>query len=209
MRTVKQDDQRQKIIIVIVLAVALVGYIAYTIFSAGSGAAQTVKTSGSDQSQKSLGPISATPVADAASIPNSVFPGITTPTPRRDPFSIQGTYMGVNQMPQANTAKTQPVPSMPNINSNPLKAVNPFKMMGKLLPAPTTPTIVAAGPAARPKLTGVIIGPETVAIMTYGNKNYVVEQGHTFAGRYRLVSVMKESVMLQDGSKQIRIGLGG
>ena len=201
----KLDKQTKQYAFLVLLAVALVGYIAYTIIASGKTAAPVTKSSRTT-----------TDTADASStdgqtlsygvVPNIVFPGLDIPSPRRDPFSIQDSEMSMTKNPAAGSSK---VPKIPAITRNPLKPFNPFsalKNMSAPLPKIGKLTII---PPEQPSLSGVIMGPNNVAIMNYGGKTYVVDEGSFFAGRYRLLRVTKNSVVLQNKSTQIHIGLGG
>ncbi len=201
----KQDKEAQKKIIVLVLAVLLVGYIVYTIISSGRTVARVAKSirTSTDTAEA---PTTDSKTLSNGVVPNIVFPGLDIPSPRRDPFSIQDSELSMTKSPVAGSSK---VPKMPAITRNPLKPFNPFsslKNMSAPLPKIGKLTII---PPEQPTLSGVIMGPNNVAILNYGGKTYVVDEGSFFAGRYRLLRVTKNSVVLQNKSTQIHIGLGG
>jgi len=201
----KQDKEAQKKIIVVVLAVLLVGYIAYTIISSGKTAAPVAKPTQATTDTTDVSSTDGKTLSDGV-VPNIVFPGLDTPSPRRDPFSIQDSSESMTKNPAAGGSK---VPKMPAMTRNPLKPFNPFsslKNMDAPLPKIGKLTVI---PPELPTLNGVIMGPNNVAIIEYGGKTYVVDEGSFFAGRYRLLRVTKNSVVLQNKSTQIRIGLGG
>lgn len=201
----KQDDQRTKTIIVIALAVVLVGYIIYTIVFSGSSATQTAKKTNSRNTAAAKEGANATDQTAsniAGSVPNALFPELVNRSPRRDPFSVQASDNLQTKLSSATSKKSSKTPVLP---VDPLKPQNPFKSMEKL-PSLEKFTIVLP---AKPMVTGVILGPNNIAVLKYDGKNYVVGEGSNFAGKYRLLKVMKDSVVLQEGSVKLRIGLGG
>jgi|GEM_PF-6323754 len=204
----KLDKQTKQNIAVVVLAVLLVGYIAYTIITSGKTAASSnsAKTShtrtGINDSSSADGKNS----SSEGVVPNIVFPGLDTPTPRRDPFYIEESSDSKAKAPAAGASK---LPKISSITRNPLKPFNPFgpfKPTNDLLPKIGKLMVI---PPEQPTLSGVIMGPNNVAIIKYGGKTYIANEGSFFAGKYRLLRVTKNSVVLQNGSAQLRIGLGG
>lgn len=206
----KPDKQRLQYIILAVLALGLVGYIVYSIFFAGKPATPPAKKTDAASASSNADNLSLTEDdrksgVSAGEVPNAVFPGLAIPTPRRDPFSIQSSPISPTKTTVPTTSK---VPKLPAISTNLLKPFNPFKRIGEL-PGATGVKSITIIPPALPELSGVLMGPNNVAIIKYGGKTYIVSEGSSFAGRYRLLRVTKNSVVLQIRSTQIRIGLGG
>ena len=206
----KLDKQQQQYVIIAVLFLIIIVIVLFQmgIFSGGAKKpAETKKeqtTTTPSESVKSTQTDGAKTgsAASTASANNGTY----LPNQRRDPFFIQSFGLKKPEGPiQTKKPVSAFIPKTPILPDGMVKPANPFAKNGTL---PGGITIKVAPPQL-PVLTGVLLGANNTALITYKGKSYIVNQGKTFAGRYRLVKVMKDSVLLQDGSKQIRIGLGG
>lgn len=199
----KLDKEKQKILIVALLFVALVVACLYN-FGVFGGAGkpavnqqantEQTKSGETDQMKENEGK---TPVSESGQ-------NLAT-LPRRDPFYVQSFGMPIS--PEIPVQKSVPtfVPKVPAFPKGLVKPANPFGG-GGALPGGMQMKIVEP---ERPVLTGVLLGHRDIALLRYNGRNYVVTQGERFAGKYRLLRVLSDSVVLQEGSSSIRIGLGG
>jgi hypothetical protein len=90
-----------------------------------------------------------------------------------------------------------------------IKPLNPFGGMSS--PTGMSRPTVTAPPEPKFVLTGVVRGggSQNVAILKAGEGRYVVRQGQTIDGRYRVIVVMSDAVVLLDGTRRIYVRLGG
>lgn len=141
----------------------------------------------------------------------ATYPDLNSPIPRRDPFAVQKLASTVE--PKV----TDKVPELP-VSSPTAKVVQvstgkvpPLIPMGSFQSAPVSE--VAAVPAIEPEpqitLTGVICGTENVAIIKVGSQRHIVKQGQFIGGRYKVLSVSTDGVVLACENRRIHVKLGG
>lgn len=137
----------------------------------------------------------------------TTFPDLGAPIPRRDPFTVQNLE-----------AVGEPQPGKPaDLNITPIaqsavKAasgrVPPLIPMGSFANVSVVPSAENQDPNF--VLTGVICGIENVAIIRVGNsQRHVVKQGQFIDGRYRVLSVTQDGVVLASKDRRIHLKLGG
>lgn len=200
----KQDNQTKQLIILGALAVLLVGYLAYTFL--GHGSDKTVKaTATKTRTPAQQASLTGQENVLETAVPNAVFPGLSTPSPRRDPFSVQ--YVPAPQV-KVETSKPRAQLKLPSAMFAPVQPFNPFKAQAAL-PLPDQNQKIEIVAPERPSLSGVLLGPNNIAVLRYEGKSYVVNEGSYFAGSYRLLRVTKSGVVLQNKGTLIRISLGG
>ncbi len=217
-----QPDKKQTVQLVVlgVLVVVFVGFLSFNFLAPkGHKAPPPVAKSHTDAAPQP-GDEPAEVAEDAAldSAAAGVFPDLMSIPARRDPFlpqKLPGSEVETQRRWQA-----QPQPARLPIVKNPFGAlprmsvppVNPFRTgapdAGRL-PAAT------AQPQDEPKfvLTGVVRGAESVAIIRTGERGdggrYVVKQGQLIEGRYRVLYVTHDGVVLANGNRRIYVRLGG
>jgi len=129
------------------------------------------------------------------------------------PMSEGGSPAGRNPFTPAisTTRAAVPVASAPTFTAPPsLPPLRPlplgFSMVGPSSGAAITPAVAA--PAEPPlRLTGVIYGNPSIAILRKGDKRYYVRPGDPIGSRYVVQSISHRQVVLV-GAREGRIGLG-
>lgn len=89
---------------------------------------------------------------------------------------------------------------------------------GKKAPlAPVLPPLVGVGVGTGTvsshdtvlALTGIILGPPTLAVLRRGEDHFIVKQGDQLPGRFRVQAITRTSVTLRDGKQEFVLRLGG
>jgi len=223
-----QPDKKQNVQLVVlgVLVVAFVGFLSFNFLAPKKSVPKTqpaAKAIATDQHRADEA--SEGSADDAAEItPDSavagVFPDLLRIPARRDPFLPQ-------KLPSTEPENRENrAPRLrPQLQTRPLVA-NPFANVPRISVPPVNPFGAAnrnSGtlPAATEQrddqpvfvLTGVVRGVENVAIIRTGEKGdegrYVVKQGQLIEGRYRVLYVTPEAVVLADKNRRIYVRLGG
>lgn len=206
----KQDNKQVPQLIVLgLLVLACIGYVSFKVMSPSDS--QKMKPAAAKSAQQNA----AGETEAAASVVQehpSEFPNLTAVPSRRDPFIPQRMPGAIEDPAETKQAsKPQPV----GVNPMPykklprleIKPINPFGGSRLSSDVPRPPE----NPDAQPKfvLTGVVRGDENVAILRAGDGRYVVKQGQVIEGRYRVLLVMSDAVVLSDKGRRIFVRLGG
>lgn len=223
-----QPDKKQNVQLVVlgVLVVAFVGFLSFNFLAPKKSAPKTQPAAKATATAQQRADEAKEDAADDGteitldSAVAGVFPDLLSTPARRDPFLPQK-LPGAELETQANrTPRPQPQPRPQPFGPNPfanvpkisVPPVNPFK---------TSSPQVTKLPAATEQhsdqpvfvLTGVVRGVENVAIIRTGEKGdegrYVVKQGQLIEGRYRVLYVTPEGVVLADKNRRIYVRLGG
>jgi len=209
----KQDNKQiPQLIVLGVLVLACVSYVSFKVMRPGPARPTEAPAATTTESSPVSQPEAAVVVMpDAGAF--SVFPDLARVLDRRDPFAPQplpgakqNTSVSV-QTPRPRPLNTQPMPfgKLPKID---VKPFNPFGGSGNTAVLPNPPTDTPQEPKFT--LTGVVRGTENVAILRSGEGGrYVVRQGQTIEGRYRVIMVMGDAVVLSDRGRRIYVRLGG
>lgn len=191
-------DKKQipQLIVLGILVLVCIGYVSFTVLKAPPVALKQ------NQPDNSGG----TAVVHLAARPiqsTSAFPDLNTPVARRDPFTVQAV---------PNSAKDDFEEQKPSVAAN--KAAM-SKVSPMIPPMSTFASSIEVQPSEQRQtpyfvLTGVIRGAENVAIIrTDNSERYVVKQGQFINGRYKVLSVTADGVVLACGSHRIQLKLGG
>ena len=138
---------------------------------------------------------------------SATFPDLGAPIPRRDPFTIQNLEaVGAPQPRKPADLKAA------RVAQRAVKAasgrVPPLIPMGSFANVSVVPSTQNQDPYF--VLTGVIRGIENVAIIRVGNsERHIVKQGQFIGGRYRVLSVSPDGVVLACKDRRIHLKLGG
>jgi hypothetical protein len=119
--------------------------------------------------------------------------------------------------PEAAEPKKAPVPSA---SAEPKKATapvaaprpSPTRSLPPLPPPEWGAPAAGEEPSGPPPgvlwLSGVIQGEQRVAVLRRGESRYVVREGETFEGKYRVVAISSNSVTLERGGKKQTLRVG-
>lgn len=207
-------DKKQipQLIVLGLLVLLCIGYVSFTVFK---------KPAAKPGSQASSATTDAKASVRIASEPIPVtgtFPNLNAPIPRRDPFTAQRLD---SESSDGETAK--PIVKKPLTASHAFKAspekVPPLIPVGNFNHGSTHGSALVAQLAVAPViaeqdpdfiLTGVIRGAENVAVIRVGDsEKHVVMQGQTIDGRYKVLSVDEDGVVLGCNNRRIHLKLGG
>lgn len=217
-----KPDKKQTIQLVVLglLVVVFIGYMSFSFLSpkpskpavqvvAGAKAQQVATAESSEESE----------ARTVAPVVSGVFPDLASVPARRDPFVAQRIPGAEAEdppsarpplqapRPRPVTIARNPFPRVPSLSVPPL---NPFRIS----PVGEQPasTAVVRPEDEDPKfvVTGVLRGEENVAIIRSGDKGrYVVKQGQYIDGRYKVLYVTGDGVVLADKNRRIHVKLGG
>ncbi len=141
----------------------------------------------------------------------STYPDLNAPIPRRDPFAVQR-LASTTKPEMPDQAPVLPVrsPTAKVVQLNTGK-VPPLIPMGSFQSVPSSEVAQATETEAEPQivLTGVICGAENVAIIKVGSQRHIVKQGQFIDGRYKVLSVSTDGVVLAFENHRIHVKLGG
>lgn len=211
-----KPDKKQipQLIVLGLLVLVCIGYVSFQVMKPGDVKPTRKTDSATVQSAAAEPEAKALITPDTGAI--SVFPDLSRSLSRRDPFVPQRLP---GEMPPDDTGasrvrNTRPRPT--NMRLTPfagklprfdIKPIDPFDSAGgSSLPKPPT----RASEPPKFVLTGVIRGAENVAILRVGTEGrYVVKQGQTIEGRYTVLLVMSDAVVLNDRGRRIFVRLGG
>lgn len=204
-------DKKQipQMVVLGLLVLLCVGYVSFTLVKppATEPVPPASKSAKADVPGKASVEVRSQPVADATASPD-----LSAPIPRRDPFAVQslGTVPAPPQTKPANSkAITAAVQRSARAASG---KVPPLIPIGSFKPGSTPGlSVVPSTENQDPDfvLTGVIRGTENVAIIRVGNSKHVVMQGQIISGRYRVLSVSEDGVVLACKDRRIHLKLGG
>jgi hypothetical protein len=217
-----QPDKKQTIQLVVLglLVVVFVGYLSFEFLAPKGQATPPDSTSGNAGDCKSAKSVRASDeeTAEPDQVAIGVFPDLTSVPSRRDPFMPQ--KLGDLEVAEsiAIQQRSQYRPKLPTFAKNlfskvpaiTVPPVNPFAQNTRV-EVPSRSTAIAQ-PEDNPEfvLTGVVRGEENVAIIrSRENGRYVVKQGQFIDGRYKVLYVTPDGVVLADGHRRIHVKLGG
>jgi hypothetical protein len=200
-------DKKQvpQMVVLGLLVLACIGYASFTIFKPP---AVELKPPAPKQEEKSSAAVAVVRMTAQPIRPTAAFPDLSTPIAKRDPFTVQS----LPESDKADTAKQATV--------KPPQAAPPIRIATSKLPPLIPPIGAFSGnlsvlPAAQNQdldfvLTGVIRGRQNVAIIRVGDsERHVVKQGQFINGRYQVLVVTSDGVVLACGSRRIHLKLGG
>jgi hypothetical protein len=204
----KLDKKQTPQLVVLGLLVLLcIGYVSFTFVKppATEPAPLVIKSAKADAHGKVAVEVQAQPVAGS-----TTFPDLSAPIARRDPFTVQ-TLGGDEAAKPSKPAVLKPkaLPAPPRLASGKVPPLIPF---GSFSPG-STPALSVVRSAENQEpgfvLTGVICGLENVAIIRVNSERHVVKQGQFIGGRYRVLSVSQDGVVLACKDRRIHLKLGG
>ncbi len=222
-----QPDKKQTIQLVILglLVVVFVGYLSFE-FLAPKGSAKPAN-SASDSAGKcnstASSNVSNEETTESDQIAIGSFPDLASMPSRRDPFMPQklgdsdSDNVELVAIPKRSDYR-QYKPKLSALAKNLFSKVpaikvppmNPFAQNTQIeAPSRSSATVQ---PEDNPEfvLTGIIRGDENVAILrSRENGRYVVKQGQFIEGRYKVIYVTPDGVVLTDGHRRIHVKLGG
>lgn len=217
-----QPDKKQTVQLVILglLVVVFVGYLSFE-FLAPKGPAKPANSASSGAGERKSAAsvrVSDEETTEPDQVAIGVFPDLASVPSRRDPFMPQklGELEVVESV--ATQQKSQYRPKLPVVAKNlfskvpaiTVPPVNPFAQNTQVeVPSRNTATMQKED---NPEfvLTGVVRGEENVAIIrSRENGRYVVKQGQFIDGRYKVLYVTPDGVVLADGHRRIHVKLGG
>lgn len=206
-----KPDKKQtpQLIVLGLLVILCIGYVTFTV-------AKPPETEMTPPVVKIDKPVNAATAMQVRSRPLAnieSYPNLSSPIARRDPFTVQ----------RVNGAQEPPAEAQSTVVNKPAQAaaappaservlpVIPFggfrsSSGGEVVAVPSQPAEPAEPEIV---LTGVICGDENVAIIVVDSKRYVVKQGQFVGGRYKVLSVSSDGVVLADKDRRIRVKLGG
>jgi len=199
-------DKKQipQLVVLGLLVLICIGYVSFTFMKPPAtgpapGAKQSAKANAHDNS---LVQVQAETVLSTAT-----FPDLGAPIPRRDPFTVQNLEaVGAPQPSKPASSKANPA-AQRAVRPAPGR-VPPLIPMGSFANVSVVPSTENQDPYI--VLTGVIHGNEDVAIIRVGNsERYVVKQGQFIGGRYKVLSVSHDGVVLACKDRRIHLKLGG
>ncbi len=195
-------DKKQipQLIILGLLVLGCIGYVSFTL------AKPPVQPPNPAESKKEA------VVAEVTTQPQlmqvGTFPGLATPIPRRDPFSVQSLPDGSTEVATKPVAPRPSLPPMPRPMGK-VPPLFPFMSSGTN-PPPKLTVVPTVEPDPAFALTGVIRGDRNVAIIRVGdNERHIVSEGQTINGRYRVLSVTEDGAVLAYKDRRIHLRLGG
>lgn len=208
-------DKKQipQLIILFVLVLICVGYVSFQMRGSGSRkAGKKAETALQTRVAADLPQASASVTPDLAV--QSIFPSLGTTPVRRDPFAPQplpgatqpDVAKAAEQVRKSISSRLASFGRVPKIDVRPF---NPFGRTGD--GARTMPSGAKQEDEPKFTLTGVVRGAQNVAIIRSrdGSGRYVVRQGQIIDGRYRVLLVAGDGVVLADGNRRIYVRLGG
>lgn len=204
-----KPDKKQipQLVVLGLLVVTCIGYVSFTVFKKPATEPAPEPTAVSQASRASA-MIRMAPQAIPAT---STFPDLSAPIPRRDPFTIQS--LDIEPGPElAQPSNIKPIAATSCSIKIPSIKVPPLVPMGSFStgPAPSLSVVPAENEDPSFVLTGVIRGIHNVAVIRVGNsERYVVTQGQTIRGRYRVLYIFHDAVVLDCIDHRIHLKLGG
>lgn len=203
-----KTDKKQlpQLIVLGVLVVACIGFVSFQ-FMGAKPIENASKTDSAGQTQESSAPSRAPATVTEDVIANGVFPELATVPSRRDPF-VEQPLPGQKASEMVTAANTMPKPrsvASPSFGPLPRIGVAPLNPFGSSqVGATETPQ------ETKFSLTGVVRGDQNVAILrTSDGGRYVVRQNESVNGRYKVLMVTDDAVVLSDGGRRIYVKLGG
>lgn len=204
----KDKKQTPQLIVLGLLVLICIGYVSFTVTKPPS-------TEMTPPAHKVTKPNSAAAAMQLRSQPlptTSTYPDLNAPIPRRDPFALQklASAARADAPDQARELSSdRPTARVVQVNTG---KVPPLIPIGSFQSVPASD--VAAVPAIEPEepqivLTGVICGTENVAIIKVGSQRHIVKQGQFIGGRYKVLSVSTDGVVLACENRRIHVKLGG
>lgn len=206
----KLDKKQMPQLVVLGLLVLLcIGYVSFNFVKppATEPVPPAAKSTKSDFAAKIAVQVQAQPVAGT-----TTFPDLSAPIPRRDPFTVQ-TFESVDA-----PKPSKPVILRPNPLTRAIRVASgkmpPLIPFGSFSSGSGSTPVLSVVPSVQDQdpgfvLTGVICGLENVAIIRVNSERHVVKQGQFIGGRYRVLSVSPDGVVLACKDRRIHLKLGG
>lgn len=208
-----KTDKKQlpQLIILGVLVVACIGFVSFQ-FMGGKPVENAAKPSGGSDTQTTdtASPKTSVVVTEDV-VASGVFPELATVPSRRDPFVEQPLpgqkanemVVAVNTTPKPRNLTSPSFGPLPKIGVPPLNPFGAGQGSAAQLPSEAPQEIKFS-------LTGVVRGDQNVAILrTSDGGRYVVRQNESVNGRYKVLMVTDDAVVLSDGGRRIYVKLGG
>jgi len=200
-------DKRRKELLFLGAGLAVLLVALYFTFKPGTRAAQATT-----KPPAALAPNATASAQPSAQIEASAAPipgGESATTPGRNPFTP------VVWAQPAAPPHSAPPPMMTALETKPLPPIQPMPL--QLFPpseGASAPGISAPGPAAPPaeaplRLTGVIYGQPSMAILRKGDRRYFVRPGDPVGGRYVVQSISQRRVVLAGSQGTLSLDLTG
>lgn len=170
-------------------------------------------------------PAPAAPAAQAQSAPSKAAAQTTTGSESKEAQTVEGKTVVATAavMPQAArrdpfapaiVATTMSCPPPPG-PSNRMKIAK-MDMLPPWIPPIGTGNSGTAGTAAPVEeafpdfqVTGVITGRTNVAIVRLGEDKFIIREGQTISGKYRVVTVSQDGVLISHDGRSVFLKLGG
>lgn len=208
----KLDKKQLPQLVVLGLLVLLcIGYMSFTVLKPPATEPPPPAKSAQASAAKALVHVAAEPIPVTGA-----FPDLSAPIPRRDPFTIQTLDTPAEvQLPKPISPKaTAVITSVVRAASSrvpplmPIGSFSPGHGLGPVSGLSVVPSVENQDPDF--VLTGVIRGIDNVAIIRVGgSERHVVMQGQTINGRYRVLYVSQDGVVLGCKDRRIHLKLGG
>jgi len=204
-------DKKQipQLVVLGLLLLICIGYVSFKFMKPpAAGPAPAAKQSAkANTAGNALVQVQAEPVLSTAT-----FPDLGAPIPRRDPFTVQNLEgVGAPKPNKPANSKANPVAQRAvRAASGRVPPLIPMGSFANVSAVQSTAVPSTANPDPLFVLTGVVRGRENVAIIRVGNsERYVVKQGQLIGGRYRVLSVSPDGVVLACKNRRIHLKLGG
>jgi hypothetical protein len=201
-------DKKQipQFVVLGLLVVVCIGYVSFTVFKPPAIELKPPAPKQPDKANAAIAVIrlTAQPIQSTAA-----FPDLSTPIARRDPFTVQNLPSPDATDPDKR-ADLKPISAAQHaIKSASAKVPPLIPPIGSFTPnLSVLPSVQNQDPDF--VLTGVIRGRENVAIIRAGDsERHVVKQGQFINGRYQVLVVTSDGVVLACGNRRIHLKLGG
>jgi len=200
----KQDLPKIVVLSLVLIGVVIYIGVSYARLSAKykqDWAAHTAHHTHTDAVPPSASPGEPGPVGSSAQAPAS--PAIAAllapiPPPDRDPFLplIASTrYAAARAENASGRASTEQTKKAAPVELPPL-----FSSVGSETPAPRDSDLL--------HLTGIILGPPSLAVMRRGDDHFIVQTGDELPGRVRVQTITRNAVTLRDNGRDYVLKLG-
>jgi len=221
-----KPDKKQvpQLIVLGLLTVAFIGFLSFNFLAPKTEKKlETTTASVTSPNNKQDDKADADTQATATVAPESqvlgVFPDLAAIPARRDPFAPQklgepvsevaSTAIRRNAAPKP-TSFIRPSQGLGRVPSLSIPPMNPYNIGSDNSGRLPRVSVAAAEQDPQFTLTGVIRGDGNVVILrTSDNGRYVLKQGQLIDGRYRVLYVTSDSVVLAYKNRRIHVRLGG
>jgi len=198
-----KDKKLPQLIILGALLAVCLGYVVYRLVGTKTQAAPP--PSAATQQTQNAPSAAITEPQPTPQLPDAV---VAASGAKRDPFAPAVT-------PEAETPTVSPQPvrvaqAPPKWLSGTLPPFRPPVGESGLSVRPTEPVTATEEATPEFRLTGVVRGATSVAIIRAGDKGrHIVREGQYINGRYKVVAILGTSVIISDGHNRKELKLGG